>query len=448
MRYVIIGGVAAGMSAAAKIARSAQGAQVTVYEAGDHVSYGACGLPYYISGENPEESKLFARSPQQLREQGIEVLTRHRVTRVAPEDRRIMARSLDTGDMAIDSYDRLLIATGASAIVPDLPGVRLEGVHTLKTLEDANRIRGELSGASTVAIAGGGYIGIELCEAMVHLGKQVVLIEAEQHILSGFAPELSAMAEEELTRGGVALRLGERLRFLEGEEHVRAVGTDAGSVPCDMAILALGVRPNTGFLQGSGIHLAPNGAVEADRELRASQPDVWAAGDCATVYHRVAMEQAYIPLGTVANKCGRLAGGNMTGRRDKFEGALGSAAIKVLGLEFARTGLSEREAGDLGLDYGVAAVTVPDHARYYPDPTPVVMQLLYDNDTGRVLGGCAGGAKGAVLRVDALAAAITGGLTLRQLGQADFCYAPPFAGVWDVLNIAANNAERGRRSRG
>ena len=440
MKIVIVGGVAAGMSAAAKIRRTSPDAEVVVYEKGGFLSYGACGLPYYVSGVNDDWRKLIARTREQFEEAGIRTFLRHEVVRVAPDRKQIMVKDLEKGSFFLDTYDKLMIAVGAAPIVPDVPGIRLPGVHLLKTMEDGLALKEAAASPDVrdVVIVGGGAIGLETAEAMVQLGKRVRVVELADRILPPFDPEITDLVVEELHRHEVKLHLAERLTEIAGAGRVERVRTDKGEYPADLVILSTGVRPATGFLAGSGIRMAPNGAIYIDREMRTNIPDVYAAGDCAVVYHRVMEEDVYIPLGTTANKMGRLAGGNMLGRHDKFVGTLGSAAIKVFDLELGRTGMSEADAKRLSIDYGTAVVEAMDHPAYYPDPTPIRFKLIYDRETKTLLGAQGVGAKGVVLRINLFAVAIHNRMTARELGMVDLCYAPPFSGVWDAVHIACN----------
>ena len=443
MKVVVIGGVAAGMSAAAKLRRMNREAQIVVYEKGDHVSYGACGLPYFISGENEDARKLIARTKEEFAKSGITVKLFHEVIKVVPEKKQVLVKNLQTQQMFIDFYDKLMIATGTKPFIPPIPGLHLDNIYTLKTMGDGRSIKEKVESEDVrdVVIVGGGYIGVEVAEAMVRQGKHVRLIELGDRILRNFEPEITAIAEEELRKNGVSLHLREKVIGFTGEQYVTAVQTDKGTYPADLVILAIGVKPATEFLADSGISLAENGAIIVDREMRTNIPDIFAAGDCAQVYHKVMEENSYIPLGTNANKCGRLAGSNIAGERNKYIGTLGSAAVKIFDMELGRTGLTEADAQLLKIDYDTVFVESMDHPDYYPNPTPIWIKLIYEKRTKRILGAHAIGNKGVVLRIDVFAVAIHNEMTTDELGMTDFCYAPPFAGVWDAIHIACNAAK-------
>ena len=443
MKVAVIGGVAAGMSAASKIKRMDPQAEVTVYEKGGYLSYGACGLPYYVGGFNDDYTKMIARTREQFEKTGIKTHLHHEVLKVIPSEKQLLVRNHETGDIFIDSYDKLMISTGASAVKPPIEGIDRKGVYQLKTLEDGLRLK-EIAAdpqIRNVVVVGGGYIGIESVDAFLHLGKNVTCVEFADRILMPFDREISALAEKELISKGVSLRTSEKVVSIQGDQSVSSVVTDKGQYPADLVVLSIGVRPATEFLRDTGIQMAPNGALIVDREMRTSIADIWAAGDCSLVYHKGLKENAFLALGTVANKCGRIAGENIMGKHIKFTGALGSAAIKVCDLEMGRTGLGEAEAQRQAIDYRTVIVEAMDHPSYYPDPTPITIKLIYEAGTRRLLGAQTAGIKGAVMRVDVFAVAIHNNMTTDELGMTDLVYAPPFAGVWDAVHIAANAAK-------
>lgn len=443
MKVAVIGGVAAGMSAASKIKRMDPQAEVTVYEKGGYLSYGACGLPYYVGGFNDDYTKMIARTREQFEKTGIKTHLHHEVLKVIPSEKQLLVRNHETGDIFIDSYDKLMISTGASAVKPPIEGIDRKGVYQLKTLEDGLRLK-EIAAdpqIRNVVVVGGGYIGIESVDAFLHLGKNVTCVEFADRILMPFDREISALAEKELISKGVSLRTSEKVVSIQGGQSVSSVVTDKGQYPADLVVLSIGVRPATEFLRDTGIQMAPNGALIVDREMRTSIADIWAAGDCSLVYHKGLKENAFLALGTVANKCGRIAGENIMGKHIKFTGALGSAAIKVCDLEMGRTGLGEAEAQRQAIDYRTVIVEAMDHPVYYPDPTPITIKLIYEAGTRRLLGAQTAGIKGAVMRVDVFAVAIHNNMTTDELGMTDLVYAPPFAGVWDAVHIAANAAK-------
>ena len=425
MRVIVIGGVAAGMSAASKLRRADPKAEIAVYERGSFLSYGACGLPYYIGGWNEDPQKLIARTPEKFREMGIETHLRHEVLRVDAARKTVTVRDLDSGREFEDRWDRLMIAVGCRSAAPPVPGYDLPAVFSLRSMEDGLLLHeiARLPGVRHAVIVGGGAIGVEMAEALTRLGKRITLLEGAERLLRPFEPEFSELAARELERNGVTLRLNSRLQAIEEKgDHRR-------------------VRTETAFLKETGIRMARNGAILVDREMRTSLPDVYAAGDCATCYHRVLEEDYYLALGTAANKTGRIAGANLAGGHEKFAGVLGTAAIKVFDLEMGRTGLSEAEAARTGLPYRTKMITSQDHPNYYPDPSPLAIKLIYDARTRRILGANVAGSHDAVMRTDIFAVAVHAGMTAEELGTVDLAYAPPFASVWDAVHIAANAAK-------
>ena len=279
---------------------------------------------------------------------------------------------------------------------------------------------------------------------MLKRGISVTLVEAADRILGAFEPEMSEMARKELEKHGVSIKIGEKLVKIEGAPRAERVVTDKASYKADLVIAALGIKPNTEFLQGSGVLLSGNGAVITDREMRTNIADIYAAGDCATVYSHIAGENVYLPLGGPANKCGRIAAVNMLGGNDKFIGVLGSAAIKVMDIEIAATGLTAAQAAGLKIDFAETVVEAADIPHYYSGRTPLTIKLISEKKSGRLLGASACGEKGAVLRIDALAVAVYAGLSAETLSMMDFCYAPPFATVWDAMNVAGSRAAQER----
>ncbi|GAA5186663.1 CoA-disulfide reductase [Ferrimonas gelatinilytica] len=444
MQIVIIGAEAAGMSAAAKARRTAPDADITVFEQGSVVSFGACGLPYFVGGFFDDASYMAERSVEQFRESGIDLRTAHQVLKVDPARKAITVRDLSEGREFVQPYDKLMVATGASVVRPPIEGLDLERVHFVKTLEDGLTLRrlAERKECQDVVVIGAGYIGLEMVEALHEQGKRVRLIELAERVLAeSFDEEVSELIQQELTRKGIAMHLGEKVRALKGQLAVEQVTTDKGSYPADLVIVATGVRPTTAFLDDSGLDRLENGAIVIDDQGRSSEPDIYAAGDCATVFHRIRQQPVYIPLATTANKLGRLIGENLCGAQKRFPGTLGSAAVKVLGVEAGRTGVSEQEAKALGRDTKTVVINDKNTTNYVPNQQDLRIKLIYDAKTKVILGGQVAGGLGAVLRVDTLAAAIHGGMTTEDLGMLDLCYAPPFARTWDALNVAGNVAK-------
>lgn len=444
MKIIIIGGIAAGMSAAAKFRRLDKDAEIKVYEKTPIVSFGACGLPYFVGGFFDNENQMIARKPEKFKETGIDISVEHEVLSIDVTNKKIMVKNLKTDEIFEDSYDKLMIATGASAIIPPIKNFNIKNVHTLKSLEDGRILKEKMrdKDIKKVAIIGAGFIGLEAVEAAKEYGKEVSVFQLEDRILKEvFDKEVTDLLEEELKNKGVNLFLDSKVVELKGDSKVTKVVTESEEVDADLVILATGVKPNTAFLKDTGIEMLKNGAIIVDKEGKTSIEDIYSAGDCATVTHLLKPEPAYIPLATVANKFGRVVGENLGGKGLEYEGSLGSACIKVLGMEAGRTGLTESEATNLGINYKTVFITDKNQTDYYPGQENIAIKLIYNGDTKVILGAQVVGKKDAVQRTNALAVAIYAKLTTEQLGMMDFCYSPPFARTWDVLNRAGNVAK-------
>lgn len=441
MRVIIIGGVAAGTSAAAKFRRLHQDAEVVIYEKNDIVSFGACGLPYFVGGFFEDSNSMIARTPEAFIKSGVDVKTHHEVTSVDFENKKVTVRNIKENKVFEDHYDKIMIATGASSIIPPIKNVELTNVHTLKSMEDGMILKKlfEDENNKRVAIIGAGFIGLEAVEAAKKYGKEVSVFQLGDRILPDvFDKEITDILEEELRSHNVELYLQETVKELIGDGKVKKVKTDSREVDADVVIIATGVRPNTGFLKESGLEMLSNGAIVVDNYGKTSIEDVYSAGDCATITQIVTGEKSYVPLATGANKLGRIVGENLAGADIEFQGSLSSSCIKVMNMEAGRTGITESKAKALNLNYKAAFINDMNHTDYYPGQSKMYVKIIYDADTKVILGGQTAGYKDAVQRVNVIAACIYGKLTTKELGMLDLCYAPPFARTWDILNVAGN----------
>ena len=441
MKVIIIGGVAAGMSAAAKFKRLSPKDDVVVYEKGDIVSFGACWLPYYVGGFFEDSREMIARTPEQFRESGVEIHTKHEVIDVDFPGKKLKVKNLTTGEILEESYDKLMIASGARAIIPPIKNINLENVVTLKSMDDGNKLR-ELMASEEykkVAIIGAGFIGLEAVEAAKNRGKEVTVVQLQDRVLQEvFDKDITDILEAEIREHDVNLLLGETVLELIGDGKVSKVRTDKREFEADIVILATGVKPNTDFLKSDEIKMLRNGAIVIDSYGRTSVEDVYSAGDCATINNLITGKEAYVPLATGANKLGRIVGENLAGQNNSFQGSMASSCIKVMNMEAARTGLSEKEVKDLGFDYKTKFITDMNQTSYYPGRERIYVKLIYDAHTKVILGGQVAGYKDAVQRCNVLAACIYAKMTTEQLGMLDLCYSPPFSRTWDVLNVAGN----------
>ena len=441
MKVIIIGGVAAGMSAAAKFKRLSPNDDVIVYEKGDIVSFGACGLPYYVGGFFEDSQEMIARTPEQFRESGVEIHTKHEVIDVDFSNKKVKVKNLITDEILEENYDKLMIASGARAIIPPIKNIDLENVVTLKSMDDGDKLR-ELMAKDEykkVAIIGAGFIGLEAVEAAKHRGKEVTVIQLQDRVLQEvFDKDITDLLEEELRDKGINLLLSETVVELIGEGKVSKVKTDKREIDADIVILATGVKPNTDFLKSDEIKMLRNGAIVVDSYGRTSVEDVYSAGDCATINNLITGKESYVPLATGANKLGRIVGENLAGQNNSFQGSMSSSCIKVMDMEAARTGLSEKEVLNLGFNYKTKFITDMNQTSYYPGRERIYVKLIYDAHTKVILGGQVAGYKDAVQRCNVLAACIYAKITTEQLGMLGLCYSPPFSRTWDVLNVAGN----------
>lgn len=450
MKIVIIGGDAAGMSAASQARRQAPEAEIVVLEATGDVSYGACGLPYKLAPEARLE-ELGAVSAQAFREERrIDLRLGHRVLALHPAAHRVEGEA--GGERFELGYDRLLIATGARAARPPIPGLEAllgRGAYTLKTLEDGRVLRRALAEQPRRAlIVGGGYIGLEASEGLRALGLEVTILEALPELLPFLPAGLRARALEELSRAGVEVLAGTAVRGLERAGSVIRAETGAGPREAELVLVATGVRPNAELAAAAGIALGAGGAIAVDDELRTSAPDIYAAGDCADARHGVTGERVYIPLALRANRSGKLAGGNLLGGHAKAPPVMGTAVFKLHGLEVARSGLSEAEARAVGLDAVGVEISANTRAHYYPGGGKLSVWLLAERGSGRLLGGALVGPESAAHRIDTIVAALHARLDVEELLAMDLAYAPPFGPAWSpILTAASQLAGALRRKR-
>ena len=440
MKVVIIGAVAAGMSAAAKLKRIKPDYEVVVYEKTDIVSFGACGLPYYVGDFFHDPNMMIAREKSKFIESGIDLKTFKEVIDVDTLEKTLTIKDALSGEIFIDNYDKLMIATGASSIIPSLDK-SYDNLTTLKDMNDGIKLKELISKEENknIVIIGAGFIGIETIEAAKKLNKNIHLIGRSNRILSKvFDKEITDLLEEELRKNNIHLHLNETIQKYIGEENITKVITNKSEIDCDIVVMAIGVKPNTSFLENTNIKMLSNGAIIVDECGRTSVEDIYAAGDCATIKNLVTNEDMYVPLATGANKLGRIVGENLGGINSYYPGSLASSCIKVLDMEAAVTGLTEERAKALNLDFKTKCITNYNQTHYYPGREKLLIKLIYDAKTKVILGGQIAGYKDAVQRANVLATAITAKMTTEQLGMLDLCYAPPFATTWDALNVAGN----------
>jgi NADPH-dependent 2,4-dienoyl-CoA reductase/sulfur reductase-like enzyme len=441
-KLVVIGGDAAGMTAASKVRREQPEREIIVFERGNHTSYAACGMPYYIGGQVESEEHLIARKPDVFRQkQNIDVRIRHEVTEIDQKNKRVKVKNLDEEKDFWEPWEDLLIATGASPIVPKMENIDASGVFALSTLQsgiDVFNFIKENKPAKAVVV-GGGYIGIEMAEAFLGRSIGVTLIDMAPQLMATFDKDMADLILEYMTEQQVKVFLEEKLvKFKNNTKgSVNSVITDKQTIPADIVILGMGVKPNAELAAHSGIKLGAKDAIQVNKLLETSVPDIWAAGDCAESFHLVTQKQVHIALGTVASKHGLVAGINISGGSAEFPGVLGTAITKFKEMEISRTGLSEKEVKDLRIDYQTETITSVSPAGYYPGSEKISVKLVVNKQTQRILGGQIVGFNGAAKRIDTIVTAITAGLTVQQLMNLDLAYAPPFSTAWDPVQIAA-----------
>lgn len=440
-RLVVIGGDAAGMSAAAKVRREQPEREIVVFEKSEHTSYSACGIPYWIGGLVDDVNHLVIRSPETYRQKfNIDVRTRHEVMAIDPKLQQIEVLDHDKENTFRQPYDQLLIATGAVPYCPDVPGIDANGIYGLSNLASGIRVQQALQQQQPkkAVIVGGGYIGLEMAEAFIMQGLEVFLVQREAQVMATLDPDMGALVSQALRDIGVSLFLGESFTgFDTAAGRVRAVVTDRRELPADIVVLGMGTRPNTALAKVAGLELTVKDAIRVDSRMQTSYENIWAAGDCVASQHRLTGQPVHIALGTIANKQGLVAGINLSGGVARFPGVVGTAVSKICKVEVARTGLQEKELAQTDIDYASVTIETKTRAGYYPGAGKITVKLLGEAGTGRLLGAQIVGMEGAAKRIDIIATALTAGLTASDLVDLDLSYAPPFSPVWDPVQTAA-----------
>jgi NADPH-dependent 2,4-dienoyl-CoA reductase/sulfur reductase-like enzyme len=452
VRLVVVGGVAAGTKAASRARRVDPEAEVTVYQEEPEPSISECGLPYFLSGIVEERDELVARTPEEFAEKDVEVRVRHRVEKVDPATKRLWVRDLRSGEAFEDVYDRLVVATGARAVLPAIEGSGLEGVFVLRFLTDADEVREYLGKRSPkkAVVVGGGYIGLEVAENLCRLGMEVSLVEAEDRVALAYGPEVAEKVEEHVEENGVRVYTGAKVEAFVGEGRVEGVRFGGGEIGADLVVVGVGVRPAVELAEEAGAEIGETGAILVDRHMRTSLPDVWAAGDCVETVNLVSGGPVWIPLGDTANQMGRVAGTNAATGEDtlEFPGVLGTGIFKIFDLGVGKTGLSEEEAEAAGFETVSAGIETNDRASYYPGAQKVFIKLIADGASGRLIGAETAGF-GAAKLTDVCATAIWGKLSYPDLINLDLAYAPPYgpalSPVIQAATVLAGEFERARK---
>ncbi|WJY41280.1 FAD-dependent oxidoreductase [Streptomyces sp. P9-2B-2] len=455
-RLVVVGGDAAGMSAASQARRLRKPGElaITAFERGHFTSYSACGIPYWVGGDVDGPDALIARTAEEHRARDIDLRMRTEVTELDLDRGRVRTRELDNGGReSWTGFDKLVLATGARPRRPGLPGIDAPGVHGVQTLDDGQALLDTLDASSgrRAVVVGAGYIGVEMAEALIRRGYEVTVLEQSTQPMSTLDPDMGALVHEAMCGMGIETVCGTTVTgvLTDPEGRARAVTTEDGDYPADVVVLGLGVRPETTLAATAGLPLGESGGLLTDLAMRVrGQDHIWAGGDCVEVLDLISGRTRHIALGTHANKHGQVIGANVGGGYATFPGVVGTAVSKVCDLEIARTGLLEREVLAAGLRFVTATVEATNRAGYYPGARPMHVKMLAERRTGRLLGVQIVGREGAGKRVDIAAVALTAGMTVERMTALDLGYAPPFSPVWDPVLVAARKAAGAVRAAG
>jgi NADPH-dependent 2,4-dienoyl-CoA reductase/sulfur reductase-like enzyme len=446
-RLVVVGADAGGMTAAsqARRRRGADSLEIIALDRGRHASYSACGIPYWIGGLVHSVDALVARTVDEFRKRDIEVRLRQEAVGLDLDAGVLTVHDHETGQDHPLRFDQLVLATGAVPVRPDIAGIDASGVYGVQTLDDGEAVRAAVAGngARRAVVVGGGYIGLEMAEAFVQRGLEVTVVDAAPQPMSTLDPDVGALVADAVRALGITLHSGEQVTGIRTGAGGEAIGvlTAEREIPADVVVLGLGVRPNTALARDAGVKIGVTGGIVTDLRMRtASHGNVWAAGDCVQTMNRVSSQPVHVPLGTHANKQGRVAGINIGGGYATFPGVIGTAVTRVCSLEVARTGLGEGEADRAGLRYVSTLTESTTRAGYFPGARPITIKMIAEKRSGRLLGAQIVGEEGAAKRIDVLATAIWTGMTVEEVSGLDLSYAPPFAPVWDPVLIAARKS--------
>ena len=445
MKVVIVGGVAGGATAAARLRRLDEAAEIVVFERSGYVSYANCGLPYYIGGTITDREELTLQTPESFWQRfRVDVRVRHEVTAIHPAEKTVTVKDLTTGAVFDESYDKLLLSPGARPTQPALPGAGLDRLFTLRTVEDTLKIREfiEQHHPKSAVLAGGGFIAIELAENLRDLGLEVTLVQRPKQLLNPLDADMAAFLHAQMRRHGVRLHLGRTVEgFAADGERVNVLIRDEAPLTADMVVLAIGVTPDTQLAKDAGLALGVKGSILVNDRMETSVPDIYAVGDAVQVRHFVTGQDTLLSLAGPANKQGRIAADNICGGDSRYPGSQGSSVIKVFDMTAASTGVNEKTAKAAGIDCDKLVLSPMSHAGYYPGGRVMTMKVVFEKNTYRLLGAQIVGYEGVDKRIDVLSTAIHAGLTVLQLKDLDLAYAPPYSSAKDPVNMAGFMAE-------
>ncbi|MEG2788195.1 MAG: FAD-dependent oxidoreductase [Romboutsia sp.] len=441
MDVLVIGGVAAGTKTAAKLKRENRDFNVTLITKGENISYAGCGLPYYVGGVIENKADLIVNTPKSFSDlTQVEVKTNIEALEIDRDAKTVKAIDLQKNENVSFNYDKLVIATGADPVKPPIEGIDLEGVYYMRTPDDAIAVREvvENKNVKRAVVVGGGFIGLEVAENLHEMGVKTTLVEAMDHIMPGFDDEVCSYVEDELMENGIMVLTKERLNSIEGDGKVTKIRTDKRAMKADMIVMAVGIRANTKIASDCGLELEPNKTIKVNEYMQTNDEDIFAVGDCVTVKNILSKKSAWSPMGSSANKEGRCLAKTLGGEKTPFEGVLGTGIVKLLNLNAARTGLTEKDAINAGYEVESVIVPVDDKAHYYPNSKMIIIKLIADKNTKKVLGAQVFGEGNVDKQIDIVATAITFNATIADLQNLDLAYAPPFSTAIHPLGHAAN----------
>ena len=441
MKVLVIGGVAAGTKTAAKLKRENRDLDVTLITKGENISYAGCGLPYYVGGVIENKSDLIVNTPKSFSDlTQVEVKTGIEALSIDRDKKIVNAINLNNNEEVKFNYDKLVIATGADPVKPPIEGIDLKGVYYMRTPNDAIAVREvvENDNVKRAMVVGGGFIGLEVAENLHEMGVKTTLVEAMDHIMPGFDDEVCSYVEDELMENGIMVLTEERLISIEGDNKVKKVRTDKRAMKADIIVMAVGIRANTKIASDCGLELEVNKTIKVNEYMQTNDEDIYAVGDCVTVKNILSGKPVWSPMGSSANKEGRCVAKTISGEKTPFNGVLGTGIVKLLNLNAARTGLTEKDAKNLGYEVESVIVPIDDKAHYYPDSKMIIIKLIADKNSKRVLGAQIFGEGNVDKQIDIVATAITFNATIGDLQNLDLAYAPPFSTAIHPLGHVAN----------
>ena len=439
MKVVIVGGVAGGATAATRLRRLDEHAQITVFERSGYISYANCGLPYYIGGVIEDKEELTLQTPESIGKRfRIDMKVHHEVTDINAVKKTVTVHNLDTGKVYEESYDKLILSPGAKPVMPNLPGIENEKIFTLRTVEDTLKIRSfvEEKKPKTAVMVGGGFIGLEVAENLCDLGVKVTVVQRPKQLMNTLDYDMATLVHNKLRSKGISLKLGGDVIGFDEKEDLQVLLKDDEPIPTDMVLMAIGVSPETTLAKKAGLELGIKGAIVVNDKMETSVPDIYAVGDAVQVKHTVTGNNAVISLAGPANKQGRIVADNICGLDSHYKGSMGSSVIKLFDMTVASTGLTEKAAKDAGIEYERIVLSPASHAGYYPGAKVMTMKVVYEKSTLKILGAQIVGYDGVDKRLDVIATAISAGMKATELKDLDLAYAPPYSSAKDPVNMA------------